>query len=124
MTARRVGRSVGVSLPAGPAGPLAEVDGPSRAELAAIEREWPLIAADLAVLDAELAILTADGEVTDLAWRRLTHARADAHAARPLRAAPRRQAMKNGARRTVHPLPARVTPSGIHVGHLHEGTAS
>ncbi|KDA44973.1 hypothetical protein BMG523Draft_00098 [Frankia sp. BMG5.23] len=34
---------------------------PTRAELAAIEREWPAIAADLAALDAEIAaILTAD----------------------------------------------------------------
>ncbi len=53
---------------------------PTARELAAIEREWPLIAADLAILD---------GEVTDLAWRRLAHAHTQARTARPLPAAPR-----------------------------------
>ncbi|WP_225438523.1 DUF6284 family protein [Candidatus Frankia nodulisporulans] len=62
---------------------------PTARELAAIDREWPLIAADLAVLDAEITILTADGEVTDLAWRRLAHAHTQALTARPLPAAPR-----------------------------------
>ncbi|WP_112109286.1 DUF6284 family protein [Parafrankia sp. Ea1.12] len=51
---------------------------PSARELAAIEREWPLIAADLAVLDAEITILAADEQVSDLAWRRLAHAHAQA----------------------------------------------
>ena len=50
------------------------VDEPSAAELTAIEREWPLIAAELAVVDAEVAIAAAGDAVTKLDWRRLRHA--------------------------------------------------
>ncbi|MDG4815177.1 DUF6284 family protein [Micromonospora sp. WMMD956] len=50
--------------------------GPAAADLAAIEQEWPLIAADLDLLDAEIAMLYAadDGGPTALDWRRLRRA--------------------------------------------------
>jgi hypothetical protein len=53
-------------------------DGPSTADLEAIEAEWPLIAADLDVLDAEIAIIYAadHGGPTVLDWRRLRRAEA------------------------------------------------
>ena len=56
--------------------------GPSTAELDAIEVEWPLIAAELDVLDAEIAIINAAdrGGPTSLDWRRLR--RAEAHVTR------------------------------------------
>jgi hypothetical protein len=62
-------------------------DEPTAAELAAIEREWPLIAAELAVVDAEVTIADADGEASELNMRRLRHAeQAVSHlAARPVR---------------------------------------
>ncbi len=66
-------RTVGIFSPAGPAG--SHVDTwrePSRAELDAIEAEWPLIAAELAVVDAETQIAAGDGG--DLAVRRLADA--------------------------------------------------
>ncbi|MEU8051788.1 DUF6284 family protein [Micromonospora haikouensis] len=52
--------------------------GPAAADLAAIEQEWPLIAADLDLLDAEIAMLYAadDGGPTALDWRRLRRAEA------------------------------------------------
>ncbi|MDG4818268.1 DUF6284 family protein [Micromonospora sp. WMMD956] len=52
--------------------------GPTAADLAAIEQEWPLIAADLDLLDAEIAMLYAadDGGPTVLDWRRLRRAEA------------------------------------------------
>ena len=40
---------------------------PTAAELAAIEREWPLIAAEMAVVDAEAAVAAAPDSVW--AWR-------------------------------------------------------
>ncbi|WP_328342082.1 DUF6284 family protein [Micromonospora sp. NBC_00421] len=51
---------------------------PSAADLAAIEAEWPLIAAELDVLDAEIALLNAidQGGPTALDWRRLRRAEA------------------------------------------------
>lgn len=51
---------------------------PTAAELAAIESEWPLIAADLDLLDAEIALLNAEdhGGPTALDWRRLRRAEA------------------------------------------------
>ena len=54
------------------------IDGPSDAELDAIEAEWPLIAADLDVLDAEITIINAadHGGPTPLDWRRLRRAEA------------------------------------------------
>jgi hypothetical protein len=45
--------------------------GPSPADLAAIEAEWPQIEADLAELDAEIrALYAADRGVSELDWRR------------------------------------------------------
>jgi hypothetical protein len=72
---------------------------PSARELAAIEREWPLIAADLAVLDAEITILDAEsaGQVSDLAWRRLANAHTQARTARPLSIRPRRPRVRRTA---------------------------
>ncbi len=80
---------------------LAPADEPTRAELAAIEAEWPRIAAEMDLLDAEIAMLYAAdrGGPTALDWRRLRRAEARviretfAHVARrttrtgPLRAA-------------------------------------
>jgi hypothetical protein len=54
---------------------LDDEDGPSAADLTAIEVEWPLIEAQIAVVDAEIAILTAGFRgPTDLDWRRLRRA--------------------------------------------------
>ena len=53
----------------------ADDDGPSAAELAAIEAEWPLIEAELAVLDAEIIALNVAGGPSPLDWRRLHRAR-------------------------------------------------
>ncbi|MFG1941278.1 DUF6284 family protein [Micromonospora tulbaghiae] len=51
---------------------------PTAADLAAIETEWPLIAAELDVLDAEITMLYAEdhGGPTVLDWRRLRRAEA------------------------------------------------
>ncbi|MGX4658062.1 DUF6284 family protein [Micromonospora sp. SCSIO 07396] len=51
---------------------------PTAADLAAIEAEWPLIAAELDVLDAEITLLNAidQGGPTALDWRRLRRAEA------------------------------------------------
>ncbi|MET8152584.1 DUF6284 family protein [Actinoplanes sp. NPDC049668] len=53
-------------------------DGPSAADLDAIEVEWPLIEADMDVLDAELALIYAadHGGPSPLDWRRLRRAEA------------------------------------------------
>ena len=48
---------------------------PSPADLAAIEDEWPLIAAELDLLDVQLAIIGGTGRVDELEVRRLRHAR-------------------------------------------------
>jgi len=60
--------------------------GPSPEDLAAIEAEWPLIAAGLDVLDAEIALIVAvdSGGPTELDWRR--HRRAEARVTRILAA--------------------------------------
>ncbi|GAA0808952.1 DUF6284 family protein [Spirilliplanes yamanashiensis] len=57
---------------------LARIDGPSPTDLAAIDFEWPLIAAELDVLDAEIALLYAEdrGGPTPMDWRRLRRAEA------------------------------------------------
>ncbi|SCF33891.1 DUF6284 family protein [Micromonospora mirobrigensis] len=49
---------------------------PAAEDLAAIEAEWPLIAAELDVLDAEITLLYAEdhGGPTALDWRRLRRA--------------------------------------------------
>ncbi|RIV32617.1 DUF6284 family protein, partial [Micromonospora radicis] len=51
---------------------------PTAAELAAIESEWPLIAAELDVLDAQITLIYAEGHggPTALDWRRLCRAEA------------------------------------------------
>ncbi|NYH42616.1 hypothetical protein HNR22_002343 [Micromonospora jinlongensis] len=51
---------------------------PTTAELAAIDAEWPLIAAELDVLDAEITLLYAEdhGGPSPLDWRRLRRAEA------------------------------------------------
>ncbi len=51
---------------------------PTAAELAAIDREWPLIAAELDLLDAEITLLYAEdrGGPTEFDWRRLRRAEA------------------------------------------------
>jgi len=57
---------------------LTHINEPTRRELAAIEAEWPLIAADLDVLDAEISLIYAEdnGGPTVLDWRRLRRAEA------------------------------------------------
>ncbi|GAB3982322.1 DUF6284 family protein [Plantactinospora veratri] len=47
---------------------------PTPAELVAIDQEWPLIAAELDLLDAEILILSAVGGPSPLDWRRLRRA--------------------------------------------------
>lgn len=56
----------------------AELDEPAAADLAAIDQEWPLIAAELDLLDAEIAMLYAEdrGGPTALDWRRVRRAEA------------------------------------------------
>ncbi|MBQ1048519.1 hypothetical protein KBX50_08605 [Micromonospora sp. C51] len=51
---------------------------PTAADLAAIDTEWPLIAAELDVLDAQITMLYAEdhGGPTTLDWRRLRRAEA------------------------------------------------
>lgn len=48
--------------------------GPTPADLAAIERESPLIEAEVLLLDAQIAILTTDGPPSDLDWQRIRRA--------------------------------------------------
>lgn len=50
--------------------------GPSRRELRAIQAEWPLIAAELAVVDAEIAAARSGDDESELARRRLRRAQA------------------------------------------------
>ncbi|WP_433208067.1 DUF6284 family protein [Dactylosporangium sp. CS-047395] len=49
-------------------------DEPTPADLAAIEQEWPPIEAEMALVDAEIRVLTNDGGPTELDWRRLRRA--------------------------------------------------
>ncbi|MEU8406894.1 DUF6284 family protein [Micromonospora sp. NPDC048842] len=49
--------------------------GPSLDDLAAIEREMPLIDAEVLLLDAEITILCADPAPSDLDWQRVRRAR-------------------------------------------------
>jgi hypothetical protein len=53
-----------------------ELNGPTPEDLAAIEREMPLIRAEIALVDAEIRVLTAPGHPSDLDWRRLRRAEA------------------------------------------------
>jgi hypothetical protein len=49
-------------------------DGPSTAELAAIQREWPLIEAEMALVQAEIRVLTARPQPTVRDWHHLRSA--------------------------------------------------
>ncbi|WP_239095875.1 DUF6284 family protein [Micromonospora lutea] len=51
---------------------------PTAADLAAIDTEWPLIAAELDVLDAQITLIYAEdhGGPSPLDWRRLRRAEA------------------------------------------------
>ena len=53
---------------------LSDDDGPTPADLAAIEHEWPLIAAEMDLVAAEITVLCADRPLTELDWRRLRRA--------------------------------------------------
>jgi hypothetical protein len=55
---------------------LADLQGPTATDLAAIEREMPLIDAGIDLVDAEIRVLTADGGPSQLDWRRLRRAEA------------------------------------------------
>ena len=57
-----------------PSSPLG-VEGPTAADLAAIESEWPLIAAEMDLVTAEIHMLTV-ARPSDLDWRRLRRAEA------------------------------------------------
>ena len=50
---------------------------PSDEDLAAIEREADLIAAEMALLDAELRIVFSDDEPSEIDWQRLHRAARD-----------------------------------------------
>ena len=49
---------------------------PSPDDLAAIDAEWPLIAAEMDLVDAEIRVLTAEPHPSELDWRRLRRAEA------------------------------------------------
>jgi hypothetical protein len=51
-------------------------DGPTAAELAAIDDEMPLIEAEMDVVSAEIRVITADPDASPLDWRRLRRAEA------------------------------------------------
>ncbi|GAB4049709.1 DUF6284 family protein [Catellatospora paridis] len=53
---------------------LDDIDGPSDAELAAVELEWPLIAAEMDLAEIEAQMLTAECGPVELDWRRLRRA--------------------------------------------------
>lgn len=58
--------------------PVAVTVEPTPADLAAIESEWPLIAAELDLLDAEITLLYAEdrGGPSEFDWRRKRRAEA------------------------------------------------
>lgn len=58
-------------------------DEPTPKDLAEIEREWPLIEAEMALLDAEILCMRDATGTSDLDWHRLR--RAQAHVLRELR---------------------------------------
>ncbi len=64
---------------------------PTAADLAAIEAGWPVTAAELAVVDAEIRIACAPGGPSPLDWQELRRARRQVLAAR-LRQQPSRSA--------------------------------
>jgi len=71
--------------------------GPTPADLAAIEVEWPLIAAELDLVEEEIHVLTVEGGPSALDWRRLR--RAERRVARELLA-------RLSTRTTRRPTPA------------------
>ncbi|MGW1341782.1 DUF6284 family protein [Kribbella sp. NPDC002412] len=52
----------------------ADSEGPTLAELAAIETEWPLVAAELDLLDAQIAFINAGPYASELETRRIRRA--------------------------------------------------
>ncbi|WP_433051148.1 DUF6284 family protein [Dactylosporangium sp. CS-033363] len=50
---------------------IVTTDGPSPAELEAIQREWPLIEAEMSLVAAEIRVLTAEPQPTVRDWHRL-----------------------------------------------------
>jgi hypothetical protein len=54
----------------------ADFDEPTPDELTAIDREWPLIEAEMQLVDAEIRVLTTPGAPTALDCRRLRRAEA------------------------------------------------
>ncbi|MFI5935778.1 DUF6284 family protein [Actinoplanes sp. NPDC051494] len=69
---------------------------PTPEGLVTIEAVWPLIEADMDVLDAEIALINAadNGGPTEIDWRRLRRAEARALAVAVELAAPRSTALK------------------------------
>ena len=53
-----------------------DMEEPTGLDLAEVEAEWPLIAAEIALVDAEVAALTAGTAVPELARRRVRRAEA------------------------------------------------
>jgi len=51
--------------------PYRDGDGPSAADLAAIQQERPLIEAEMALVSAEIRVLTADPKPAPIDWQRL-----------------------------------------------------
>jgi hypothetical protein len=49
-------------------------NGPTAAELAALDAESPLIEAEVLLVDAEIRVLSAHPHPSELDWRRLRHA--------------------------------------------------
>ena len=88
---------------------LADADEPTPDDLAAIEREWPLIEAEMHLLDTQVALLLADRRTTsELDWRR----HAPGRTRRAERGRPARRCHR--PRRSPHD-PGRVT-DGAHSG--------
>ncbi len=69
---------------------------PTPGELAAIEAGWPLVVADLAVVDALIDLAGREGPPSECAWRRL--ARAWRHADATARLTTIRPAVRRPAR--------------------------
>ena len=65
---------------------------PTSSELNAIKAEWPVIAAELDLLDAEIALLMADGHASVLDHRRIRRAEHRVLTARRMVAGNRRPA--------------------------------
>src|SRR5262245_32452148 len=77
MTSSPFQQAKGDSTMSNPANTAPNDDEPTAEDLAAIERESGLIAAEMALLDAEIRILAADGEASEVDWHRLRRALRD-----------------------------------------------